>query len=318
MKDFNGKLAVITGGGAGMGRELARQLAAKGCHLALCDISQANLDESKRQCEDGNTGVTVSTHICDVSDKAQVQAFAEAVKKTHDTQSINLLFNNAGIGAGASFIKDSVEDWERCFNICWYGVYYCSRAFMPLLLASDEGHLINTASMAGFWASAGGVPVTAYSTAKFAVKGFSESLINDLRINAPHVKVSVVMPGYIGTDVFTNSNQIIQGDLNTPQAIANLRRQWKNVGVPVDDMTNEQLKQWLVSAGKSFTEQAPTTATEAAGIILDGVRNERWRILVGKDAETLDSLVRKTPEVAYAPEFSTKAREVGAWVDWAL
>jgi hypothetical protein len=83
-------------------------------------------------------------------------------------------------------------------------------------------------------------------------------------------------------------------------------------------MTNEQLKQWLVSAGKSFTEQAPTTATEAAGIILDGVRNERWRILVGKDAETLDSLVRKTPEVAYAPEFSTKAREVGAWVDWAL
>jgi NAD(P)-dependent dehydrogenase (short-subunit alcohol dehydrogenase family) len=318
MKDFNGKLAVITGAGAGMGRQLARQLATQGCHLALCDVSQANLDETKRQCGADNQGVTVSTHICDVADKAQVLAFADAVKSAHDTQSINLLFNNAGIGAGASFIKDSEEDWERCFNICWYGVYYCSRGFMPLLMASDEGHLINTASVAGFWATAGGVPVTAYSAAKFAVKGFSESLIDDLRINAPHIKVSVVMPGYIGTDIFTNSGQIAHGDLNTPEAIANYRRHWRNLGVPVDDMNDEQLHQWVQAAGKSFTGQAPTTATDAAGIILDGVRNQRWRILVGKDAETLDSLVREAPEVAYDPEFKLKARELGAWVDWAI
>lgn len=230
MKDFNGKLAVITGAGAGMGRQLALQLAAEGCHLALGDISLANLDETRRLCQANTQGLTVSTHICDVSDKAQVQAFADAVKNAHDTQSINLLFNNAGIGAGGSFIKDSEEDWERCFNICWYGVYYCSRAFMPLLLASDEGHLINTASTASFWATGCGVPVTAYSAAKFAVKGFSESLIDDLRINAPHVKVSVVIPGYIGTDIFTNSGQISVGDLNTPQAIANFRRQWKKHG----------------------------------------------------------------------------------------
>jgi len=318
MKNFNGKIAVITGAGAGMGRQLALQLAAEGCHLALGDISQANLDETKRLCAVNAQGLTVSTHICDVSDKTQVLAFADAVKSAHDTQSINLLFNNAGMASGGSFIKDSEEDWERCFNICWYGVYYCSRAFMPLLLASDEGHLINTGSIASFWATAGGVPVTAYSAAKFAVKGFTESLIDDLRINAPHVKVSVVMPGYIGTDIFTNSGQICVGDLDTPEAITKFRRQWKNMGVPVDDMTDDQLMQWVESAGKSFSEQAPTTATEAAGIILDGVRNERWRILVGKDAEKLDALVQKSPETAYDTDFYDKARETGAWVDWAL
>ena len=124
----------------------------------------------------------------------------------HQTDHVNLLFNNAGIGGGGSVITDPREVWERTFNVCWGGVYLGVRTFLPLVIASDEGHIVNTSSVNGFWASIGpDRPHTAYSAAKFAVKGFSEALITDLRVNAPHVKVSVVMPGHIGTSIVENS-----------------------------------------------------------------------------------------------------------------
>ena len=124
----------------------------------------------------------------------------------HETDHINLLFNNAGIGGGGSFLLADREEWDRTFGVCWGGVYNCSRAFVPLLVASDAGYLVNTSSVNGFWASLGpGIAHTAYSTAKFAVKGFSEALLEDFRINAPHVKVAVVMPGHIGTDIVLNT-----------------------------------------------------------------------------------------------------------------
>src|SRR5262245_54855874 len=101
MKDFKDKLAVITGGGTGMGRELARALTAAGGHVAMCDVSDENMRETKRLCEtDAPQGVRVSTHVCDVSDEAQVNAFRDAVQAAHTTDQINLLFNNAGIGGG--------------------------------------------------------------------------------------------------------------------------------------------------------------------------------------------------------------------------
>ena len=99
------------------------------------------------------------------------------------------------------------------FNVCWYGVYYCTLAFMPLLKASEEAHLINTSSVNGFWASLGPTSAhSAYSAAKFAVKGFTEALVNDFRNNAPHIKASVVMPGHIGTDIVINSNRMLGRD----------------------------------------------------------------------------------------------------------
>src|SRR3546814_6338155 len=115
--------------------------------------------------------------------------FRDEVLAAHDTDHVNLVFNNAGIGGGGSFLTASREEWERTFGVRWGGVYNGSRAFLPLLVASDEGYLVNTSSVNGFWASLGpGVPHTAYSAAKFAVKGFTEALLEDLRLNAPHVK----------------------------------------------------------------------------------------------------------------------------------
>ena len=119
---------------------------------------------------------------------------------------VDLVFANAGIGGAGSFVNDSREDWERTFAIDWWGVYYCARAFLPLLIASGDGVLVNTSSVNGFWATLGpGMPNTAYSTAKFAVKGFTEALIEDLRTNAPQVRVAVVMPGHVGTDIIGNT-----------------------------------------------------------------------------------------------------------------
>jgi len=124
------------------------------------------------------------------------------------TEHVNLLFNNAGIGGGGSFVTDDRSEWERTFGIDWGGVYYCTRAFLPMLLRADEGHVVNTSSLNGLWASIGPtIPHTAYSAAKFAIRGFTEALITDFRVNAPHLRGSVVMPGHIGTSIVINSRQ---------------------------------------------------------------------------------------------------------------
>jgi len=309
MKDFAGKIAVITGGGTGMGRELARQLVAEGCNVAMCDVSAENMAETKRLCEAGKLpqGLRITTHIADVSDEAQVQRFRDEVSRQQNTDHVNLVFNNAGIGGGGSMIDNSREQWERTFNICWGGVYLCTRAFLPMLVKSTEGHLINTSSVNGFWATIGpGVPHTAYSAAKFAVKGFTEALITDLRINAPHVKCSVVMPGHIGTSIVTNSRKIQTGgqfdNLSEPE-LKSARARMRNAGIDDTKLSDADIQKAAVERARRFLEEAPTSAAEAAKIILDGVKAERWRILVGKDAEMLDQRVRQAPERAYEADF---------------
>src|SRR3954452_5105617 len=213
VESFEGRLAVVTGGGTGMGRELVLQLTAEGCSVATCDVNEDNVSETALRAEkEAPAGTRITTHLCDVSKEADVQRFRDEVLAQHETDHINLLFNNAGIGGGGSFIAGKREEWDQTFGVCWGGVYNCSRAFVPLLVASDDGYLVNTSSVNGFWASLGpGIPHTAYSSAKFAVKGFSEALLEDFRMNAPHVKVAVVMPGHIGTDILINTRKIHGG-----------------------------------------------------------------------------------------------------------
>ena len=207
MDTFTGKLAVVTGGGSGMGRELVGQLAAQGCSVAACDLNADAVAQTAAAAQAGAPpGVRVTGHACDVSDEAQVLRFRDELLAGHASDHVNLVFANAGIAGGESFVVGDREVWERAFAIDWWGVYYCARAFVPLLIASGDGVLVNTSSANGFWAATGpGLPNTAYSTAKFAVRGFSEALIEDLRTNAPQVRVAVVMPGHVGTDIIVNS-----------------------------------------------------------------------------------------------------------------
>lgn len=319
MKDFGGKLAVITGGGTGMGRELARQLIAEGCDVAICDVIEENMNETRAICEgEAPQGVKITAHKCDVSNEDEVKRFRDEVKREHARDHVNLLFNNAGIGGTFSFLdEENRANWERTFNICWYGVYYCSRAFMPLLVNADEAHLVNTSSVNGFWATLGpGTTHTAYCAAKFAVKGFSEALITDLRINAPHVKVSVVMPGHIGTSIAINSGQILgqkPAEEMTAEELVPVRQRLRARGLPVDSVDDDQLRELMSQQGANFRDNAPTTAAQAASDILKGVKEERWRILLGDDAAVLDRMVRADPENAYEESFMDRLREEANW-----
>src|ERR1051325_10782110 len=270
MKDFSGKFAVITGGGTGMGRQLAIQLAAEGCNVAMCDVSAVNMAATRRLCaEQGTQGTRLSTYVADVSIEEQMMAWAETVKRELDTDHIHLLINNAGIGGGGSMINGDRAQWEKTFNVCWGGVYYGVRAFLPLLMKASEGHIVNTSSVNGFWASIGpGRPHTAYCAAKFAVKGFTEALMTDLAVNAPHIKCSVVMPGHIGTDIVINSRKILSGDGVDVPAV---RKAMAAQGVNLVAMSDDQVRAMVQAQAEGFRDNVPTSAGQAAKIILDGV-----------------------------------------------
>lgn len=309
MRNLHGKMAIVTGGGTGMGRELVRQLAVAGSHVAMCDVSPDNMMETERLAlSETMDDVRVTSHVCDVADEADMLAFRDQVQARHEVEHVDLVFNNAGIGGGGSFVTD--EDrmaWEKTFDVCWHGVYYGCRAFLPLLIRSEEGHIVNTSSINGFWATVGpDVPHTAYCAAKFAVKGFTEALNIDLRLHAPHVMAHVVMPGHIGTSIALNSTAAHGG-----ADLERIRKTLAERGIDVDQMSDADLTELVVSRGERFRDDAPTTATEAAAIILDGVREKRWRILVGDDAIVLDELVREDPEFAYEPEFLQRIIERG-------
>ena len=314
MKDFSNKIAVVTGGGTGMGRELVCQLVAAGAHVAMCDVSAADMEETKRLAQ-AAAGQRVTAHLCDVSDESQMNRFRDEVLVAHKSAHVNLLFNNAGIGGGGGFVDGDRQEWERTFAVCWQGVYNGCRAFMDLLVASDEGHIVNTSSINGFWASIGpSVPHTAYSAAKFAVKGFTEALITDLRLHAPHVRASVVMPGHIGTSIALNTSKVLGSggalEMSADQVQA-VRERLSADGLPVDNVPDDHIRELLHQRALDFRDKAPTSAEEAAQIILNGVRDEQWRILVGADAQVIDQLVRANPEQAYEPEFMQLMRDAG-------
>src|ERR1700730_3822869 len=251
MESFAGKIAVVTGGGSGMGRELVRQLAVEGCSVATCGVRGNAAAETADLARAGApAGTRVTSHTCDVADEAQVLRFRDEVLAAHAAGHVHLVFSNAGIGGGGSFIADPREQWESVFAVDFWGVYYCARAFLPLLIKSAEGVLVNTSSVNGFWASLGqGVPHTAYSTAKFAVKGFSEALIEDLRVHAPHVRVAVVMPGHVATNIVANSMMAF--------------------GVPEADARE---------ANQGFHDSAPLSAAGAATVVLARVRSGAPRL----------------------------------------
>ena len=308
MDSFAGKLAVVTGGGSGIGRELVRQLAAQGCSVAACDLNPDTIAVTAATAwAAAPPGVNVTGLQCDVSDEAQVQRFRDELLRQHGSDHVDLVFANAGISGGGSFVKDSREEWERTFAINWWGVYYCARTFLPLLIASGDGVLVNTGSVAGFWATAGaGAPITAYSTSEFAIKGFSEALVEDLRCNAPQVRVVVVMPGVVNTDMYLNSRRALGlpawDQLSDAELLELLgdgtRATLIAMGLLAEDFTADDLRRVIAQEKPGLQDQG-FTAPQAAAIILDGVRSGAWRILVGDEARMLDEHVRANPEAPF-------------------
>lgn len=279
INDFDGTIAVVTGGGTGMGRELVRQLALAGADVAFCDIAPDTMAETAAIVADQAPDVRCLTHQVDVSSEADLEAFRDHIVAEFETDHVNAVFNNAGIAGGGSMFTAERDSWEKTFDVDWGGVYLGCRVFFPLLAAATHGAVVNTSSVNGFYASIGPErPHTAYSAAKFAVKGFTEALIEDFRVNAPHLSAHVVMPGHIGTKIVANTTRL-QLHEPTPEEAA-----------------------FLLEAAEAFEANAPMTAEEASRVILDAVTRGEWRILVGDDAVALDEAVRADPANAYDAE----------------
>lgn len=259
MKNFHNKVAAITGAGSGIGRCLALELARRGCHLALSDVNEVGLAETAAQVKD----VNVTTTRVDVADRVQVEAWAQQVVADHGR--VNLIFNNAGVALGSTVEGMSYADFEWLMGINFWGVVYGTKAFLPRLKASGEGHIINISSVFGL----AGIPSqSAYNAAKFAVRGFTESLRQELDMQGAPVSATSVHPGGIKTNI---------------AKAARMDPSIASIGLDLEH-------------GKEKFEKAfITTPESAARKILKAVRGNRRRVLVGADAYLIDWIVRLMP-----------------------
>ena len=270
MTAISGSAAAVTGAASGIGRALALELAARGCDLALADRDEAGLQQVAAEIgkEIGKTGPRkVSTHRVDVGEPAQIQQFAEAAIAAHP--SLNILINNAGVALMGSFNEVEQAQMEWLININFWGVVHGTRAFLPHLSLRREAHIVNLSSIFGIIAPPG---QTAYAAAKFAVRGFSESLRHELAVANSPVKLSVVHPGGVLTNIVRNSR----------------------TGVGVTD--NARRAQSI----DRFDAIAKTTPPIAAQRIILGIEKNQPRILIGNDAWFMDLLQRFRPATYWA------------------
>lgn len=261
MNGFRNKVAAITGAGSGIGRALATGLAKGGCEVALSDINEVGLEETASQAR--AHGVKVSTERVDVSNRDAVHAWADTVVANHGR--VNLIFNNAGVALGSTVESTNYEDFEWLMAINFWGVVYGTKAFLPHLKASGDGHVVNVSSILGL---AGMPGQSAYNCAKFAVRGFTESLRQELAMTDAPVRATSVHPGGIKTNI---------------ARAARTDHSLREVGIDSED------------PAKQFERAFITTADKAAEIILRGVAKQRGRVLVGPDAHAFDWIVRLLP-----------------------
>ncbi|HEX3596153.1 MAG TPA: SDR family NAD(P)-dependent oxidoreductase [Polyangiaceae bacterium] len=262
MKSFEDKVAAITGAGSGMGRELACELAAARSELALSDINRETLEETAAKVR--ALGARVTTTVLDVSDRSAVHAWADATAKEFGR--VNLIFNNAGVALASTLEGVSYEDFEWIMGINFWGVVYGTKAFLPHLRASGEGHVINVSSVFGLFSVPGS---GTYNASKFAVRGFTEALRQELELTGPAVSATSVHPGGIKTNIARSGR--------FSPSIQTLIKQDPDV------------------ARADFEKRFITTANKAAKIILDAVQKDKRRVLVGPDAHVMDLIVRLAP-----------------------
>jgi len=279
MSGVRGKVCVVTGAGSGIGRALATELARRGARVAISDVDGRGLEETERMLGDAD----VHAQLVDVSDREAMEAYASAVAQHFGVA--HQLYNNAGIAFRRSVLDSDYADYERVFGVNLWGVMHGTKAFLPHLIDSGEGHVVNVSSLNGYMAQP---EMTHYCTTKFAVRGFTESLRAEMLAARHPVQVSVVHPGGVKTNI----------------ADAALKAA-KELGLPVsaDDERRRRL----------YTEKLlKMDPAEAARIIVDGVEAGRARILVGNDAKFVDAVVRllpsRYPKLAVALERRAAAR----------
>jgi NAD(P)-dependent dehydrogenase (short-subunit alcohol dehydrogenase family) len=266
MKTFSGRVAAITGAASGIGRALAVQLAEQGCHLALSDVDETGLAETVARCE--GHGVKVTSQHVDVASRDAVVAWADAVVEEHGR--VNVVVNNAGVAVSADVSRMSFEDFDWLIGINLLGVVNGTMAFLPHLERSGGGHVVNLSSVFGL------VPVptqSAYNTAKYGVRGFTDALRMELEIARSCVSATTVHPGGVKTNI-----------------VRNARFDGESIAMSSGD-----------DPALGFDRIARTTPEQAAAAILAAVRRNKRRVLVGPDAKVFDLLGRLPAAVWQRP-----------------
>ncbi|MEQ8799311.1 MAG: SDR family NAD(P)-dependent oxidoreductase [Salinisphaeraceae bacterium] len=264
MKDFKNKVAAITGAGSGIGRALAMELAARGCHLALSDVNRDGLTETAELAAE-SSAVNITTRVVDVAKRQAVHTWAGKVAAEHGA--VHMVFNNAGVALGSTIEGADYDDLEWIMNINFWGVVHGTKAFLPHLRAAGEGHIVNISSVFGII----GVPSQgAYNATKFAVRGFTEALRQELDMDDGSISATSVHPGGIKTN------------------IAQAARFADNMDGVLGGKSE--------AAGKAaFEKLFITTPASAARTILRGVRRDARRVLIGPDAHAIDAMARLLP-----------------------
>lgn len=274
---FTDKVAAVTGAGSGIGRQLAYGLARRGARLALADLDEGAMAETARRAE--AMGAQVTATRLDVADRAAVAAYAQATRDRFGV--VHQIYNNAGIASGGRTIRDlPYAELDRVLAVNLWGVIHGTKEFLPHLIDSGDGHVVNISSLNGVLAQPG---MSAYCTAKFGVRGFTEVLRAEVARDRLPVRVTVVHPGGVHTDIATAALQRAKaehGDAITAEDEERVR------------FYNDKLLRMDPAA--------------AAQIILDGVAAGRSRVLVGGDARAVDTLVRLVP---------ARAPRIAAWLD---
>ena len=270
MKNFKNKVAAITGAGSGMGQQLAILLAKAGCHLSISDVNEKGLADTVELVKSYN--VRVTSKKVNVAKVEEMRAWAEETVQNHG--SVNMIFNNAGVALGSTVEGSNYEDLEWIMGINYWGVVYGTKEFLPYLKKTGEGHIINTSSLFGLTAQP---TQSAYNSTKFAVRGFTESLRQELDIENSGVSALSVHPGGIRTN--------IANDARMSDSI-------KSMGMNPE------------KSAKAFNKLLRMPADEAAQQILDAVLKNKRRLLIGNDAKTLDLIQRIVP---------TGYQKVSAW-----
>jgi len=263
MKDFRDRVAAITGAASGIGRSLSLELARRGAHLALSDVDEAGLAETALRAK--RLGVEVTTARVDVADRAAVEAWADQVVSDHGR--VNLIANNAGVAVGATVEGTSYEDFEWLMGINFWGVVHGTKAFLPHLKTAGEGHVVNISSIFGLM----GIPSqSAYNSAKFAVRGFTEALRMELDIERCGVSATSIHPGGIKTNIARNAR----------------------LGGGLDEIGQDP-----EAARRDFEKLFITSPDKAARQIVRAVQLDKRRALVGPDAKAFAALAKLPPGI---------------------
>ncbi len=262
MKNLTDKVAAITGAASGIGRALALALAQQGCHIALSDLDEKGLAETASRAS--SYGVKVTTTTLNVADKDAVHAWADTVVNDHGK--VNMIFNNAGVALGGTVEDTDYSDYEWIIDINMWGVVYGTKAFLPYIQQAGEGHIVNISSIFGIFAQP---TQSAYNMSKFAVRGFTESLRQELDLGKTNVSATCVHPGGIKTNIAKNAR----------------------MNKSVEKLTGDDAEK----ARKQFDAMFMTTPEQAAKTILNAVTKNKRRVLIGPDAKVLDIMQRSLP-----------------------